>query len=210
MPRLSIFSRLELASPVFCEAEGCEADPFNIVFFPMNEEDLFYESFGNGGEDEENDKCKKCKSLGTLGEPFAYFFYSLCDNDNHVVALKMSLDTIESLTRSLKNAQEEDSIAHEKVYLAADPMCDCFDDFHVFQIGMDGDFNDGSWDFDLHPFNERNKVVIVGKEGVCLSCDISIKGDGDQEMGTIRSCWLDLQDLAELNGWITKRVGIRN
>ena len=209
MPKVNIFSRLELAAPVVCQTDGCSKcdKDINTVFIPMDEEEIFFEGFGQGGEDSESDNCPECGELGELKDPFAFFFYSLCNNDNHVIALKMSLDTIESLTCVLKNAQEEGGTASEKIYLAADAMCNCFDDFHVFQTGEDGDFKDG-WDFNLHPFNERNKVIIVGKEGVCLSCDISTKGDGEQEMGTVRSSWFSLEDLTELNGWIVKRVGI--
>jgi len=206
MPSARIFSRLELAAPILCDNKDCQHAeiPINVVLFPMDEEDSFYESYGNGGENEDSDFCKKCKNFGILSDPLAYFFYSLCDEENRVIAIDINLDLIESLTRILKNFQEEGDTAHQKVYLASDPMCNCFDGFHVFESD---DFAQ-EWDFDKPSYNERNKVIIVSKIGVCLSCDISTKGDNEQEQGTVSTCWFTLVDLAELNSWVVTRVGI--
>lgn len=201
----NVFSRIELATSIICNTLGCDDSPINIVFFPMDEEMSFLDSF-NEEENKNFDVCKKCAERGILGDIFPYFFYSLCDPENHVVAFKMNLSTIESLTRAIKNSEEDGGFAKEKVYLTADAMFDCYNNFHVFQIGANGDFDKGDWNFEVHPFNERNKVVTVSELGVRLSCDISTKGDNQQDNGTVSTCWLNLVDLAELNGWITKRV----
>lgn len=167
----------------------------------MDEEDMFFENFGHPAEKE--DMCLLCQELGVLEEPYACFFYTLYENGtDYTVAMMMELNFVESLTRLIKNAQEEGGTAKEKIYLASDEMCGFFDKYHVFGIG---DF-EGNWEFDLHPFNERNKVAIVGPQGVCLSCDISTKGDNEQDLGTVRTCWFSLEDLAALNGWLVERL----
>ena len=202
-----VLSMLELACPVRCENGNCAHcnNLVNTVFIPADEEESFFEAFGNGGEDAENDFCE-CKELGVLSGPFPFFFYSVYEKDkNYTMAMKMDLDFVEALTRLVKNHQE-DRMTHEKVFLAGDAMCNCFDSFRVFEQGEHGNFND-EFDFDDMPFVERNKVVIVGSRGICLSIDISTRGDNETELGTLKTFWFTLEDLAALNSWIVERCG---
>ena len=211
MPRRSsILPSLELVMPILCEMEGCEQGekPFNMVFVPVDEEESFCEAFGQGGEDPDKDNCPHCAELGVLQDPHALFFYSTYMNEaNYTVALRMSLDFVETLQRILKNAHEEGGKAHEKVYLASDKGNEFFDDFHVFEMGDESVFASGDFDYDCPDFNERSKVAIVTKDGICLSCDISTKGDNEQDLGTVKTCVFSNADLAELNSWIVKRLG---
>lgn len=207
MSNSRILSMLEIACPVRCEKEDCGLCDkiLNTVLIPMNEEASFFEAFGHGGEDADIDNCDFCDELGTLGDPYAFFFYSAYIPDKpYTMALRMSLDFIEALTRLVKNHQE-DQMNHEKVFLAADGMCNFFDDFRVFEDA----FKEDEFDFEKPDFVERNKVAIVGKQGVLLSIDISTKGDNETELGNVRTCWFSLEDLATLNGWIVERVGTK-
>ena len=209
MPKTSILSSLELVCPVICENKDCENQDkvINMVFVPVDEEDSFFESFGHPAEEE--DSCSLCEKLGVLSDPFAYFFYTDFSS-KRTIALRMNLDFIESLQRLLKNAKDEGGTAEEKIYLASDPSCNFFDEFHVFDVGSpgeDNDFVDGTFDFQYPPYHERSKVATVGEQGVFLSVDISTKGDNERELGTIRTCWFSTEDLAELNSWIVERVG---
>lgn len=211
MPQTSIFSRLELVCPVVCEKKGCSHNNkiINMIFVPVDEENSYFESFRPSEEDE----CPDCKETGILSDPFAYFFYTDFRSER-TIAMRMNLDFIESLQRILKNAQDEGGTAHEKIYLASDPSCNFFDEFHVFDVGGEGngdnednDFTDGSFDFERPPYHERTKVAIVGEQGILLSTDISTKGDNERELGTVRTCWFSTEALAELNSWIVERVG---
>lgn len=200
-----ILSMLELAYPIHCENRDCPRcnGLLNTVFIPADEEESFCEAFGQGGEDADNDICD-CNELGVLNSPVPFFFYSIYEKDkNYTLALKMDLDFIETLSRLIKNHQE-DRMTHEKVFLAGDAMCNCFDSFRAFEQGED--FKE-EFDFDMPSFVERNKVVIVGRNGVCLSVDISTHGDNEYELGTLRTMWFSVEDLAVLNTWIVKRCG---
>ena len=201
-----VLSMLEIACPIYCENSKCSRcnTVFNTVFIPVDEEESFFEAFGSGIEDV-LDFCE-CKEFGTLSGPIPFFFYSAYEkNNNHTIAMRMDLDFIESLTRVLKNHQEDRS-NRERVFLANDAACDCFDSFRVFAHGESGNFN-GEFDFNNIPFIERNKVVIVSGRGVRLSVDISTRGNNEQDLCVVKTAWFSLEDLAVLNSWVVKRCG---
>jgi len=206
--KASILPFLELGCPVLCGGNRCDFNgkPFNTVFVPMDEEDAFYEAFGNGGEDTK-DKCPCCSELGILENPYVFFFYSTSiKKDEYVIALRMSLSFIETLQRILKNAHEEKK-SKKGVFLASDPGNEFFDDFHVFEMGNESVFAKGDFLFRKPDFNERSKVAIVTKDGICLSCDISSKDPIEKDIGTVKTCVFSNNALAELNSWVVERVG---
>lgn len=203
----NIFSFMQICSPVVCSCDSCseKGKYINFVSFVMNSEDSFYEGFGNGAE-AEKDYCPVCSNLGELLDPIPFFFLSSrMRSIDCVFGIKMNLSLVQRMVCLLKNFQEETSNCVEKVYSAADSMCDCFSDFHVFETGTDSSFHDGSWDFDKPPFDEKTKVVIVTKDGVRFFCDISTKGDNPEYLGSPQSRLLCLDDLTKLEGWLVER-----
>jgi len=59
-----------MKAKIVCETKLCprEGKVINMVTFPKDQEDTFYESFGHGGE-ERADFCKSCGKLGVLKDP---------------------------------------------------------------------------------------------------------------------------------------------
>jgi ribosomal protein L37AE/L43A len=205
-----ILESLNLLLPVraSCACHG-ENVPINMIFIPVTDEDGFYEGWGHGSEDADTDICADCEELGVLEDAFEFVFLDCEGLENAVFALRMNLRLIETLTRLIQEYNEE-RLTGEKVHLAIDAPCDCANEFRIFRLGQQSDNNDfanNDWDFDKPPFLEVNKAIIVSKEGVRFSCDVSTPGKNRKNLGTIVTRWFSLEDLAVINGWLVARGG---
>jgi hypothetical protein len=204
---MSILSRLELVLPVRCENYHCAnyEKVLNNIFVPMDELETFSENFGQGSEDTDTDTCPQCAELGILRPPLPFFFYTLYQKDqNLTLAIKSDQSLVECLSRLLKSNEEDNWQIPEKVYLAADEMCNLSNHFHVYRVNDNGDFNNQSFDFSKYPFVERNKIVYVSPKGAYLSCDIKDKG----KLMCVQSCYFTVSDLSVLNEWVIKNVEV--
>lgn len=203
----SILETLNLLLPITAACECGGQKIVNLVFIPVLEEDGFCENWGQGSEDPDTDSCAECEELGVLEDACEFFFLDGDGVPNTVFSLRMNLRLIETLTRLIQEYNEE-RLSGDKVYLAIDAPCECADEYRVFRLGNESNSNDfanNDWDFDKPPFVETNKVIIVNKNGVRFSCDISTRGSERKNLGTVATQWFSLDDLSRINGWLVAR-----
>ncbi len=207
MPKtVSILESINLLLPVASSC-GCndERKIINMIFIPVADENSFYENWGRGSEDSDTDVCDDCDELGVLEDPLEFIFLDCKGLEDLVLALRMNLRLIETLTRLIQEYKEE-RLTGEKVHLAIDAPCECANEFRIFRLGQknDNDFVDNDWNFDKPPFLETNKTIVVSKDGVRFTCDVSTTGSR-KTLGTVVTRWFSLEDLVVINGWLVQR-----
>jgi hypothetical protein len=213
MPQTAtILDDVEVLLPVLSPCDHNDGR-INSIFITLAGEEAFVSDWGQGSEVFPDDYCLDCESVGELEDAEPYFFIpAVCkpyqdDGCTFVIALKMNIGILEMLTRLLNNYIEERT-RELRVYPATDEQCEGLADaFHAFvQEGNDGDFGLNDWEFDKPRFVENLKAVTLSINGIQLQCDISTKGDNEQEMGTVETLWLSRHALGELNSWLVSRT----
>lgn len=202
MPKRTNLEMLTLLFPITSPCHCARNRTVNMSFVAVPDSELFCENWGQNTDDA--DLCPDCSEKGVLEDPLPYFFFdpeTECqDGENVIFSLRMRLSLIETFNRLIQEYKDE-RFSGKKIHLAADSPCNCLNDFHIFRFNeTQNDFANNAWRFDVFPFIEKNKVVVVDSQSVCLSCDISTK-DG-KDLGTVSTPIFSLDDIAEINAWL--------
>jgi len=207
----NVLSRLEICCPIVCATAGCTncGKPLNSPVIPADEEDSFYENYGQGGEDGQHDICKTCKELGLLEDPLNLLLYTILNDawniqENHYIAIQFTPELIDALVGLLNNFNEGKPKPNESVFGTDATGFDYYPNVHIYNVeefAVEEDF-----DFQKdREFDEMDKTLVCSKQGVCFQVQYRPNGAEVEESVVERTCWFDMADLLALRAWLKSK-----